>query len=70
MTALALGRGGLIGPPIASNPTLQDPKALRDVVRNGAGKMPAVGKTWDDKLLNALTGYLKSRFGGGGTSGG
>jgi cytochrome c553 len=57
---------GLIGPAIASSPTLQDPKALRVLVRNGSGKMPAVGKTWDDKLVNALAGYLKQRFGGSG----
>ena len=57
---------GLVGPAISANPTLQDPKALRNLVRNGAGKMPAVGKTWDNKLINALAGYLKSRFGGAG----
>jgi cytochrome c oxidase subunit 2 len=59
---------GLIGPPIASHPTLQDPKALRQLVRNGIGKMPAVGKTWDEKLINSLVAYLKSRFGSGGGS--
>jgi mono/diheme cytochrome c family protein len=57
---------GLIGPPIASSPTLEDPKALGDLVKNGAGKMPAVGKTWDDRLINALAGYLKTKFGGSG----
>jgi cytochrome c oxidase subunit 2 len=59
---------GLIGPAIASSPTLQDAVALRTLVRNGFGKMPAVGKTWDDRLVNALAAYLKTRFGG--TSGG
>jgi cytochrome c oxidase subunit II len=54
---------GLIGPAIASSPILQDPKALRDLLRNGSGAMPAVGRTWDAKLFNALAGYLKSRFG-------
>jgi cytochrome c oxidase subunit 2 len=54
---------GLIGPAIASSPTLQDPKALRDLLQNGSGEMPAVGRTWDAKLFNALAGYLKSRFG-------
>jgi cytochrome c oxidase subunit 2 len=57
---------GLIGPAIASSPTLQDPKALRALLKSGSGKMPAVGRTWDAKLLNALAGYLKSRFGGPG----
>jgi cytochrome c oxidase subunit 2 len=59
---------GLIGPPIATSPTLKDPKALGQLVRNGTGKMPAVGKTWDDKLINALAAYLKSRFGSAGGS--
>lgn len=60
---------GLIGPPIATNPMLGDPKALRVLIREGTGKMPAVGETWDEKLMNATLGYLKSRFGGK-TSGG
>jgi cytochrome c oxidase subunit 2 len=55
---------GLIGPAIATSPTLQDPKALRDLLRNGIKTMPAVGKTWDDRLINALAAYLKTKFGG------
>jgi mono/diheme cytochrome c family protein len=54
---------GLVGPPIAANPTLSDPKALRVLLRNGFGKMPAVGATWDERLMNAAIGYLTSRFG-------
>jgi cytochrome c oxidase subunit II len=68
---------GLIGPAIATNPTLSDPKALETLVRHGFGKMPAVGKTWDDQLMKATTDYLKAHYGaggggsgGGGTSGG
>jgi cytochrome c oxidase subunit 2 len=57
---------GLIGPSIVSSPTLLDAKALGDLVRNGIGKMPAVGNTWDAKLVNALTAYLKTKFGGTG----
>ena len=57
---------GLIGPAIASSPTLQDAKALGDLVRSGIGKMPAVGNTWDAKLVNALAAYLKAKFGGTG----
>lgn len=56
---------GLVGPAISTSSTLQDPVALRKLLRNGGTLMPAVGKTWDDKLLNALGGYLKTRFGGG-----
>ena len=55
---------GLIGPAIASSPTLQDRKSLRDLVKNGSGKMPAVGLTWNDQTINAVARYLKQRFGG------
>jgi cytochrome c oxidase subunit 2 len=61
---------GLIGPAIATNSTLQDPAALRKLIENGFGKMPAVGKGWDDQLITALDAYLKSSFGGGGASSG
>jgi cytochrome c oxidase subunit 2 len=63
---------GLIGPAIANNPTLSDAKALETVVRNGFGKMPPVGKTWDEQLMKATTEYLKAHYGtsGGGSSGG
>jgi cytochrome c oxidase subunit 2 len=57
---------GLIGPAIATSPTLQDPKALGALVHNGIGTMPAVGNTWDAKLTNALASYLQKRFGGAG----
>jgi cytochrome c oxidase subunit 2 len=59
---------GLIGPAIASSPTLQDRAALTKLLRNGGVRMPAVGKTWDAQLINALMGYLKTQFGG--TAGG
>ena len=59
------GQGG-IGPAIASSPTLQSPEALGNLVRNGTGKMPAVGNTWDVRLVNALARYLKVKFGGTG----
>jgi cytochrome c oxidase subunit 2 len=57
---------GLIGPAIATSPTLQDPKALRALVHDGKGLMPPVGDTWDDRLTNALVAYLGQRFGGSG----
>jgi cytochrome c oxidase subunit 2 len=55
---------GLVGPAIATSATLQDPKALRALLRNGGTTMPAVGKTWDAKLTDSLVNYVKSRFGG------
>jgi cytochrome c oxidase subunit 2 len=64
---------GLVGPPIANSATLNDPKTLRTVITQGIGQMPAVGKGWDAKLLNATIGYLKSKYGtqqGGTTAGG
>jgi cytochrome c oxidase subunit II len=61
---------GLIGPAIANSSTLQDPARLRQLLRNGQGQMPAVGKTWSPALTNAVVRYLSSRFGGGGQSGG
>jgi cytochrome c oxidase subunit II len=61
---------GDIGPPIAQSALLQDRTALTTLLRNGTGAMPAVGKTWNDAQLNALLDYLRTRFKGGGSSGG
>jgi cytochrome c oxidase subunit 2 len=63
------GQGG-IGPPIAQSPLIQDRAALTTLLRNGTGAMPAVGKTWNDTQLHALLDYLRTRFKGGGSSGG
>ena len=57
------GQGG-IGPAISTSSTLQDKAALRQLVENGGITMPAVGRGWDDRLVNALSAYLKQRFGG------
>jgi cytochrome c oxidase subunit 2 len=61
---------GDIGPSIASNPLLNDPKALATIIHNGVGKMPAVGEDWKQPQLAATIAYLHRRFGGGGGSGG
>jgi cytochrome c oxidase subunit 2 len=60
---------GLIGPAIATSSTLQDPEALRTLLEEGKGTMPAVGRTWTDQTLAAVARYMKARFGGA-TSGG
>ena len=54
---------GLIGPQIATSGTLQNVTALTTLLRNGKGKMPAVGREWSQEQLDALSAYLKERFG-------
>jgi len=61
---------GDIGPSIAQSPVLSDEKALTLLLREGRGKMPAVGKTWSDAQLKATLDYLGKRFSSGGGSGG
>jgi cytochrome c oxidase subunit 2 len=60
---------GMIGPPIAQSPLLADRAALSTLIREGRGKMPAVGSTWSDAQLNATIAYLRKRFAGGGGGG-
>lgn len=47
-------------PNIAGNPLLADADALRELVRQGRGRMPAVGSTWTQREVDALV-----RFAGG-----
>jgi cytochrome c oxidase subunit 2 len=61
---------GDIGPNIAQSGTIADSKALANVIRNGTGKMPAVGKDWPQRQLDATIAYLQKRFGKGGGGGG
>jgi cytochrome c oxidase subunit 2 len=60
---------GMIGPAIATNATLNDPAALRHIIRNGQGKMPAVGKDWSPQLVAATVGYLRSKYGSANSGG-
>jgi cytochrome c oxidase subunit 2 len=53
---------GLIGPEFTSANTA-DPEAVAEVVRNGRGRMPAIGEEWEDFHMEALTDYLTDRFG-------
>jgi cytochrome c oxidase subunit 2 len=69
-TCHGLAGQGDIGPPIAGNPLLSDPAALTLLLRQGRGRMPAVGRTWDAGQLSATLAYLKKRFHPGGSSGG
>ncbi len=56
---------GDIGPTLRGNGLLGDPEAVEQVVRNGLGEMPPVGKDWGDRQLDALTEYLEEDVQGG-----
>jgi cytochrome c oxidase subunit 2 len=64
-----VAQGG-IGPNIAASALLNDPRALAKVIREGTGKMPAVGDDWPQEQMAATIAYLQQRFGQGGGSGG
>jgi len=61
---------GDIGPPLATSGLLKDPAALTLLLEQGRGKMPPVGKTWDEQQLQGAIAYLQRRFHVGGSSGG
>lgn len=56
---------GLVGPAIASSPTLLDGAKLATLLQSGKGLMPPVGRGWNSQQLTALAAYLKGRFGSG-----
>lgn len=45
-------------PNLAGNPLLTDPDAIRAIVRNGQGRMPAVGQVWTEREMRALIAFL------------
>jgi cytochrome c oxidase subunit 2 len=57
-----------IGPAIGGNSLLGDRRGIEQLLRNGRGEMPPVGKDWTDKQLDALIAYTKqfSNRGGNG----
>ena len=57
------GEGGY-GPKIAGTALVSDPQAVEQVIRNGFGTMPPVGRDWDDNEMTAITAYLKENVGG------
>ena len=57
------GEGGY-GPKIAGTALVSDPQAVEQVIRNGFGTMPPVGRDWDDNEMTAITTYLKENIGG------
>ncbi len=55
---------GYIGPKLAGNALLAQQQGLEDLLRNGKGRMPAVGKDWSDEQMKAATDYLKENLSG------
>ncbi len=56
---------GDIGPRLSGNQLLGDAEAVEQVIRNGRGEMPPVGKDWEERQLTALTDYLEEELLGG-----
>jgi cytochrome c oxidase subunit 2 len=50
---------GDIGPRLRGNALLEDADAIEQVVREGRGQMPPVGKDWEDRQMDALIDYLQ-----------
>ena len=66
-----IGGKGDYGPNLTTNPLLTQAAGLASIVRNGRGKMPAVGDTWTDAQMNALAAYAKAHvYKGAAASGG
>jgi cytochrome c oxidase subunit 2 len=59
----ANGEGGY-GPRLSGTGLVRDAATIRNVVRNGFGRMPPVGRDWNETQMDALTAYLGKRFGG------
>jgi cytochrome c oxidase subunit II len=56
---------GDIGPRLAGNQLIADARAVEQVVREGRGKMPPVGRDWGERQMSALTDYLEEELLGG-----
>jgi cytochrome c oxidase subunit 2 len=52
-------------PNIIGNPLLADAPRVEQLVQNGVRRMPAVGRGWSERELDALAEYV-AQFGGGG----
>ena len=50
---------GDVGPRLQGNSLLDDDEAIEQVIREGRGKMPPIGKDWEDRQLDALLDYLQ-----------
>jgi cytochrome c oxidase subunit II len=50
---------GDVGPRLQGNSLLEDDAAIEQVIREGRGEMPPVGKDWEDRQMDALLDYLQ-----------
>jgi cytochrome c oxidase subunit II len=65
-----LAAQGGVGPDISHNALLGDKNGISKIIRQGTGKMPAVGNDWSQEQLDATIAYLQQRFVTGGSGGG
>ena len=64
------GQGGY-GPALSSSSLVTQASGLESIVRNGRGRMPPVGNTWNSEQMQALLRYTKTHiYKGASTSGG
>ena len=61
---------GDYGPRLAGNSLLLDRRGIATLLREGKGRMPAVGASWGDEQMAATIATLRRRFGPGGSAGG
>jgi cytochrome c oxidase subunit II len=50
---------GAFGPDLQGNPIFKQPTAIKTLLRSGGIKMPAVGRGWSSRQMNALIAYTK-----------
>jgi cytochrome c oxidase subunit 2 len=55
---------GRYGPRIAGSALIEDPEAIAELLREGRGRMPPVGRDWDDAEIDAINDYLEQNLGG------
>jgi cytochrome c oxidase subunit II len=60
---------GDIGPPLAGSTLINDRRGIARIIREGRGMMPAVGKNWNDRQIDAVVGYMRRNLRRGGSGG-
>jgi cytochrome c oxidase subunit II len=55
---------GAYGPKIAGSTLIADKTQVEQLLRNGFGKMPSVGREWNQTEMDAITSYLSGNLGG------